>query len=1072
MASKDKKKQEAWEVPIWALLFCVLLIVSVIVAQTWWAIAQDKSLTLSAATRNSLLSVRILEEHANRALNDASRAVVAISEELQTKSDTFLKDEAQARQILSSQRRDSQFIYALSLIDTRGMLWASSLRFPVEVQDMSSQAHIVELTKAANAYQRNVVIGKPFSVKKNNQQVLPLARNLFDANGRPIGQVQADISLSYFQEFYERVAKDAGAKISLYDKDGQLIVQAGQLAGIAPNQTRNQTQNQKIDSAIAQSVQDSFAENGRVESALQSPDQLMTYTYLKMNDFPLAVVFSRDLDTVLLEWRKRLEQKILIASISISFTLLLAYLLYRKVTSLRLSREKLSESERRYRMLFQDAQDGILLIDKSYNFVDGNQNALEMLAVDSKDDFVLLDISEFSADLRYTQPTVAAKKAEAIKKFVDLAFKGKVQKFEWIAHRRGKDWYSEVTLSRVKISAEAMVFCVMRDISLRKHAERLLQGQNQLLQLIGSSESLESILVDTCHFVERNNPHWHCGVQLLTVDQKVFTQTIGHHFPEILRRQLTEAPVCYGNGVWSEAVIDVVPVWTQDIPRSPSMEFIAQRKLLANYAAVGSWPIMGKTGLILGTFTLFSESTVALSNEDLSLISIATDVSSIAIEGKRAEEKAIRLAHYDDITKLPNRFLFSQYLSKALIYADDTDGSLAVLLLDLDRFKAINDSFDHDEGDNVLRKVAERLKASLSESDTIARVGGDEFMLLLDRYKTPRELTDIADKLLQAVATPFEINGQELQISASIGIAVFSQDGTDAQVLMKNAEIAMYRAKHNGKNNYQFYDAHMNVHTIERLAFEAQLRRALDNREFLVYYQPKVCVTTGKILGAEALVRWNHPENGIILPAQFITLAEEAGLVGRMGMQVLDMVCRDIVHFKSMNSEFGRVAINLSGAQFNDDFLLDELQKVIDFWQVQPRDIEFEITESMVMNNHERAIQHMDGLNAAGYTLSIDDFGTGYSSLAYLKRFPVNSLKIDRSFIKDMPGDSNDTAIVLAIVAMAKTLDLKVVAEGVENAIQLETLVSCQCDQYQGFYFSEAVPADAFVALLERSALH
>ncbi|MFC0350218.1 bifunctional diguanylate cyclase/phosphodiesterase [Undibacterium danionis] len=1072
MASKDKKKQEAWEVPIWALLFCVLLIVSVIVAQTWWAIAQDKSLTLSAATRNSLLSVRILEEHANRALNDASRAVVAIGEELQTKSDTFLKDEAQARQILSSQRRDSQFIYALSLIDTRGMLWASSLRFSVEVQDMSSQAHIVELTKAANAYQRNVVIGKPFSVKKTNQQVLPLARNLFDANGRPIGQVQADISLSYFQEFYERVAKDAGAKISLYDKEGQLIVQAGQVAGMAPNQTRNQTQNQKIDSAIAQSVQDSFAENGRVESALQSPDQLMTYTYLKMNDFPLAVVFSRDLDTVLLEWRKRLEQKILIASISISFTLLLAYLLYRKVTSLRLSREKLSESERRYRMLFQDAQDGILLIDKSYNFVDGNQNALEMLAVDSKDDFVLLDISEFSADLRYTQPTVAAKKAEAIKKFVDLAFKGKVQKFEWIAHRRGKDWYSEVTLSRVKISAEAMVFCVMRDISLRKHAERLLQGQNQLLQLIGSSESLESILVDTCHFVERNNPHWHCGVQLLTVDQKVFTQTIGHHFPEILRRQLTEAPVCYGNGVWSEAVIDVVPVWTQDIPRSPSMEFIAQRKLLANYAAVGSWPIMGKTGLVLGTFTLFSESTVALSNEDLSLISIATDVSSIAIEGKRAEEKAIRLAHYDDITKLPNRFLFSQYLSKALIYADDTDGSLAVLLLDLDRFKAINDSFDHDEGDNVLRKVAERLKASLSESDTIARVGGDEFMLLLDRYKTPRELTDIADKLLQAVATPFEINGQELQISASIGIAVFSQDGTDAQVLMKNAEIAMYRAKHNGKNNYQFYDAHMNVHTIERLAFEAQLRRALDNREFLVYYQPKVCVTTGKILGAEALVRWNHPENGIILPAQFITLAEEAGLVGRMGMQVLDMVCRDIVHFKSMNSEFGRVAINLSGAQFNDDFLLDELQKVIDFWQVQPRDIEFEITESMVMNNHERAIQHMDGLNAAGYTLSIDDFGTGYSSLAYLKRFPVNSLKIDRSFIQDMPGDSNDTAIVLAIVAMAKTLGLKVVAEGVENATQLETLVSCQCDEYQGFYFSKAVPADAFVALLERSALH
>jgi diguanylate cyclase (GGDEF)-like protein len=1063
----SKKKRETWEVPIWALLSCVLLIVSVIIAQTGWSIVQDKNLTLAAANRNSLLSVRILEEHANRVLNDTARALAAISEELQVKSDALLRDEAQARQVLSSQRRDSQFIYALSLIDTHGMLWASSLRFPIDPLDLSKQAHIVELNKIASTSQRTILIGQATALKKTNQAVLPLARNLFDASGRPVGQIQADINLSYFQEFYERVAKDAGARISLYDKDGQLILQSTNHAGTANKAAKEAA----IDPLVVQSIQRSFAENGRVENTLQSRDLAMSYTYLKMNDFPLVVVFGRDHDTILLDWHKRLEQKIIIALISISFTLLLAYLLYRKVNSLRLSREKLSESERRYRMLFQDAQDGILLIDKSYNFVDGNQNALEMLAVDHKVDLRMLDISEFSADLRYTQPTVAAKKAEAIKKFVDLALKGKVQKFDWIAHRRGKDWYSEVTLSRVKIAAEPVVFCVMRDISLRKHAERLLQGQNQLLQLIGSSESLESILIDTCHFVERNNPHWHCGVQLLTVDQKVFTQTIGHHFPEILRRQLTEAPVCYGNGVWSEAVLDVVPVWTQDIPRAPSMEFIAQRKLLANYAAVGSWPIMGKTGLILGTFTLFSESTVALSNEDLSLISIATDVSSIAIEGKRAEEKAIRLAHYDEVTKLPNRFLLSQYLAKALIYAQDTRGSLAVLLLDLDRFKAINDSFDHEEGDKLLRTIALRLQSVLSESDTIARVGGDEFMLLLDRYKNPRELTELADKLLQAVAAPFEIKGQELQISASIGIAVFPQDGSEAQALMKNSEIAMYRAKHNGKNNYQFYDAHMNVHTIERLAFEAQLRRALEQREFVVYYQPKVNVNSGKIVGAEALIRWNHPEDGIIFPSQFISLAEEAGLIGRMGMQVLDMVCRDIAQFKTMDKNFGRVAINLSGAQFNDDSLLDDLQRVINFWEIEAQDIEFEITESMVMNNHEQAIQHMDGLKAAGYTLSIDDFGTGYSSLAYLKRFPVNSLKIDRSFIQDMPGDANDTAIVLAIVAMAKTLGLKVVAEGVENATQLQTLLACKCDEYQGFYFSKAVEVEAFMALLERPDL-
>ncbi|MBR7799622.1 bifunctional diguanylate cyclase/phosphodiesterase [Undibacterium fentianense] len=1051
------KKNEVWEVPVWLLTSCVLLLIIAILGQTWWSIAQDKALTLATANKNSLLNLRILEEHANRILHDAARATVAVAEELQTKNDANLKDEASVRTILSNQRRDSQFISALALVDRRGMLWASSLRFPIEQVDLSKNDHISYLNQSVNAYQKTVRLGSPYLPKKSQQAILPLARNVFDSSGQSIGQVQAEINLSYFQEFYERVAKDAGAKISLYDKDAQVIVQAmSQHSSFKP----------EVDADVALNLKNSFAENGRYESTLIGADRLTSYAYLKMKDFPLVVVIGRDLDMILLEWHKRMQQSLLFAGLAILVSLLLAALLFKKVKHLKQSREKLSDSERRYRLLFQDAQDGILLIDRSYHFVDGNQNALEMLAVDSKADLYSLDIGEFSADWRYTQPTVAAKKAESIKKFVDLAFKGKVQKFEWIAHRRGKDWFSEVTLSRIKISSEPIIFCVMRDISQRKHAEKLLQGQNQLLQLIGSSESLESILIDTCHFVEKNNPHWHCGVQLLSLDQRLFTQTIGHHFPEILRRQLTDAPVCHGNGVWSEAVLEVVPVWTQEIPKSPAMEFIAQRKLLANYAAVGSWPIMGKTGLILGTFTLFTESSAALSNEDLSLISIATDVSSIAIEGKRAEEKAIRLAHYDEVTKLPNRFLFSQYLAKSLMYAQASKGTLAVFMLDLDRFKAINDSFDHEAGDQVLREISARLRASISESDTLARVGGDEFMLFLDRDKSPRELTDIADRLLHSASTPFMVQGQELQISASIGIAMYPDDGRDAQVLMKNSEIAMYRAKHNGKNNYQFYDPNMNVHTVERLAYEAQLRKALENREFVVYYQPKVSVVTGKVVGAEALVRWNRPDSGLVFPSEFIGLAEESGLIGRLGMQILDMVCRDVANFRSAGKEFGRIAINLSGAQFSDDGLLRELSNVINFWEIPSSAIEFEITESMVMQNHERAIAHMDDLKAAGFTLSIDDFGTGYSSLAYLKRFPVDNLKIDRSFIMDIPADPNDTAIVKAIVAMAKTLGLKVVAEGVENAVQLQTLVTAGCDEYQGFYYSKAIPQQEFFQLL------
>lgn len=1062
MAS-GRGKHEVADVPLLALFACAALIVTVIALQTWWSIEQDRSLTLASSNAHSLLSARMLEEHASRVLRDTSRTLLATAEELQSTPDKIIRDEASMRGILSNQRRDSEFIFSISAVDAQGSLWASSLRFPFEASDVSHQIYIDFLRKATLKYQRDVVIGTIFVDKKSGQVLLPMATNFFDASGNINGQVMADIKLAYFQDFYQRVAKDAGANIALVDQHGQILIEALHKPSLADKPSQ-------LDEDLRKSILESFKRNGRIEESLSDSKSSFGYSYLKMAEFPLVVVFGRELDSVLLAWKKRVEQKLIFATISILFTLILSFLLFKKMSGLRRSQEQLLDSEKRYRLLFEDAQDGIVLINRAYRFLDGNQIALNMLAVDSKEDLVLLDIGEFSADWRYTQPTVAAKKAESIKRFVDQALKGVVQKFEWVAHRRGNEWYSEVTLSRVTIADEMIIFCVMRDISQRKHAERLLQGQNQLLQLIGSSESLESILIDTCHFVERNSPHWHCGIQLLSAEQNVFTQTIGEHFPDILRRQLTESPVCYGNGVWSEAVLDVVPVWISDIAKAPAMEFIAQRKLLVNYAGVGSWPIMGKTGMILGTFTLFTESGAALSNDDLALISIATDVSSIAIEGKHAEEKAIRLAHYDEVTKLPNRFLFNQYLSKALMYAEYSDSRVAVLLLDLDRFKNINDTFDHEEGDKVLRTVAQRLKKCLSESDTIARVGGDEFMLLLDRYKSPRDLSAIADRLLATAATPFEINGQELQISASIGIAVYPDDGKEAQSLMKNSEIAMYRAKHNGKNNFQFYDANMNVHTIERLAFEGQLRRALDQRNFIVLYQPKLDVQSGKMVGAEALVRWNHPENGLILPAEFIGLAEEAGLISRLGMQVLDMVCRDIASFQAAKKGFGRIAINLSGVQFKDHNLLEELAKIVNFWEVDANTLEFEITESMVMHDHEQAIVHMDGLKAAGFALSIDDFGTGYSSLAYLKRFPVNSLKIDSSFIKDIPDDPNDTAIVLAIVAMAKTLGLKVVAEGVETQVQLETLRSCGCDEYQGFYFSSAISATDLCKLLAQSA--
>ena len=1057
---KILRNREFLNLPTTAFLFFVCLIFVAIMGQTWSSIAQDKKLTLSTSQENSYLTARILEEHASRVLHDAARAIGAVSEEIKAAGESVWSDEAALRQLLIAERQDSQFLYSISVLDNLGVMKATSFQYPAEKINLISQPQIRFLLEHVS--DKNVLVGVPVKIMRTEQWILPVAMNIYSQNGRHLGVIQTEVRLSYFQDFYERVAKDGGAVISLHGKDGSVLIRA-------PLDVRYSNRD-ITGTRLEASIQSSLIEGVVEGPPLIGGKATFVYTYRKMSDFPLTLVYGRDKEKILADWQGRVWQNLLFSLISVVFIIIFVALLMRQIRHLRDSTEKLSDSESRYRMLFQNAQDAILLISRDYRYVDANNAALSLFGVTQRENLIGSPVGKFSSEGQTVRQMPHLKKDDLIHRLVDAAFTGKVQRFDWVSKRDGRPMYSDITLSRVEIANESLVFCIMRDVNSRKFVEHMLEGQNQLLQHIGSSEDLIFILNETCQFVEKTTPQWHCGIQLLNDEEHCFKKSIGEQFPEILKEQLVDMPVSYGNGAWSEAVLDAVPIWVADIQNAASMKFVNQLEKLQNFAACGAWPIMGKNGQMLGTFTLFAESNLPLSNDDLSLISIATDIASIAIEGKRSEDKVMKLAHFDELTGLPNRFQYNQHLAKSLAHAERNKSQLAVLFLDLDRFKNINDTFGHDEGDKVLRNVATRFKLCLRESDTIARVGGDEFILLVDQYSSPRDLADIADKLLIAAALPFEIHGQECQLSASIGIATFPTDGLDAQTLMKNADIAMYRAKNKGKDNYQFYAAEMNVHTIERLVYEARLRKALERREFIVYYQPKISVNSGTIVGAEALVRWNHPERGILLPGEFIALAEEAGLIGRIGMLVLDIACRDILTFKAADKDFGRVAINLSGAQFNDVHLLDDVKGVVDFWRVDPTSIEFEITESMVMHNREQAIVLMDGLKAAGFTLSIDDFGTGYSSLAYLKRFPVDSVKIDRSFIKDIPEDPNDTAIVLAIVAMAHTLGLKVIAEGVESALQLQTLVESQCDQYQGFHFSQAIPPSEFHAMLEKQA--
>ena len=436
---------------------------------------------------------------------------------------------------------------------------------------------------------------------------------------------------------------------------------------------------------------------------------------------------------------------------------------------------------------------------------------------------------------------------------------------------------------------------------------------------------------------------------------------------------------------------------------------------------------------------------------------------------KRAEQQMEYQAYHDSLTGLANRRLFQEHLTLAIALAQRKRRPVAVLYLDLDHFKVVNDSLGHTLGDGLLREISTRLKTSVREGDVVARVGGDEFTIVLQELEKKEDVAAMAQRVLRVVAEPIDVEGQRLYITTSIGITVYPEDGEDAETLLKNADNAMYRAKAVGRNTYEMSTQELSRSMQERLTLESGLHQAMERNEFEVYYQPQIDIRTMRIVGMEALLRWRHPDRGLMTPGSFLSVAEERGFIVLIGDWVLRTALHQAKAFRDMGFPDFRVAVNLSARQFRELSLIDSIESAVKQSKLDPSSLELEITESVAMENVDLTFKVLERLRRTGISIAIDDFGMGHSSLSYLKKFPIDCLKIDRNFVEDLPDRFEDAAIVRSVIELAQGLNLRVVAEGVETKPQLDFLREHGCREVQGFYFGFPVPAPQFQETLVQS---
>ncbi len=681
------------------------------------------------------------------------------------------------------------------------------------------------------------------------------------------------------------------------------------------------------------------------------------------------------------------------------------------VTARRRFEQELRDSTQRYSVLFEGALDAIVVIDAVDGRIVAANVAAELLFKRPHEEMIGLPASAFRDDA-----------CVAFERQVPGGLEG-IEETE-VVNADGEKIAVEITSNTIETaSGQKLIQCVFRDIRQRRRDEMELKRAALVFE---TSQELILLTDAECRIISVNQVFeemtGYTPEEVLGKNPRLLSS--GRHTPEFYAAmwQAVNSQGKWQGEVWNRRKSgDVFPVWL--------------------------------------TISAYRDA----QGEVLNYVGVSSDIS----ERVAAQERIRQLAYFDSLTNLPNRRLLQDRAEQALASAEREGKQVALLFVDLDHFKTINDSLGHSAGDKLLGEVAQRLQSCVRRMDTVARLGGDEFVVLLTDV-TIEGATEVARKLIYRVARPYEIESHELSVTPSLGISVFPQDGRDFEALLKHADTAMYRAKESGRNAYQFFASEMNVAALERLTLENSLRQGIERGEFVLHYQPQIDLASGRIVGAEALVRWRHPQLGLVPPGKFIPVAEVSGLIVMIGEWVLGEACRQNCAWQQAGLPAISIAVNISAVQFRSGRIEDNVAAVLADTGLAPELLELELTEGIVMVGANATVETLQRISDMGVKLAIDDFGTGYSSLSYLKRFPIDRLKIDQSFVRDIVTDTDDWAISSAIISMGHSLRLKVIAEGVEHVEQLEMLRRQGCDEVQGYYFSVPLPADDFAVLLRQ----